>query len=96
MPTFTPTRGFLAEFERLPDQQQAAFRAAVRKLVEDLRRGQIRPGLRITRVRREEGVWEMTWAPDGRATFAYGDEVRPGHPHIIWRRIGSHDILANP
>jgi hypothetical protein len=24
------------------------------------------------------GVWEITFAPDGRATFAYGDEVIPG------------------
>ena len=38
----------------------------------------------------------MTWADDGRATFEYGEEVRAGHPHIIWRRVGTHDILDNP
>jgi hypothetical protein len=42
------------------------------------------------------GVWEMTWAPDGRATFHYGDEIRPGDPHIIWRRIGTHAIFRAP
>jgi len=25
-----------------------------------------------------------------------GIEQRPGEPHIIWRRIGGHDILNNP
>jgi hypothetical protein len=34
--------------------------------------------------------WEMTWAPDGRATLEYGTERRPGEPHVIWRRIGTH------
>lgn len=69
---------------------------AVRKLAADLRRGEIRSGLRVKRVQRREGVWEMTWANDGRATFAYGPEVRPGLLHIVWRRIGGHDILDNP
>jgi hypothetical protein len=38
----------------------------------------------------------MTWAADGRATFEYGQEIRPGEPHIIWRRIGTHDIFRQP
>ena len=42
------------------------------------------------------GVWEMTWAPDGRATFEYGTERRPGEPHGIWRRVGAHDIFRQP
>jgi hypothetical protein len=41
-------------------------------------------------------VWEMTWAPDGRATFAYGPEVLAGQLHIVWRRIGTHDIFRRP
>jgi len=40
-------------------------------------------------------MWEITFAPDGRATFAYGEEVIPGTPHIIWRRIGTHDVLRD-
>lgn len=35
----------------------------------------------------------MTWASDGRAIFHYGDEIHPGEPHIIWLRIGTHDIF---
>jgi hypothetical protein len=38
----------------------------------------------------------MTWAADGRATFEYGQEMRRGDPHIIWRRIGTHDIFGQP
>ena len=28
-------------------------------------------------------------------TFEYGDEIQ-GQPHIIWRRIGTHDIFRRP
>jgi hypothetical protein len=42
------------------------------------------------------GMYELTWAPDGRATFSLGDEVRPGHPHVVWRRIGTHAIFDEP
>ena len=47
-------------------------------------------------VRTHPGVWELTWADDGRATFRYGESRRPGDPHIVWRRVGTHDILENP
>jgi hypothetical protein len=40
-------------------------------------------------------VWELTYAADGRATFSYGDEVVHGEPHVIWRRVGTHDVLAD-
>ena len=40
--------------------------------------------------------FEMTWADDGRATFHYGEEIVSGHPHIVWRRVGSHEIFQNP
>jgi len=38
----------------------------------------------------------MTWAPDGRATFEYGTEVRPGEPHVTWRPIGTYAIFRRP
>ena len=43
-----------------------------------------------------EDVWEMTWAPDGRATFHFGNPVTEGEVHIIWRRIGTHEIFTRP
>jgi hypothetical protein len=27
---------------------------------------------------------------------AYGPEVLAGQPHIVWRRIGTHDIFRRP
>jgi hypothetical protein len=42
-------------------------------------------------------VFEMTWeGQDGRATFDYGPEQRPGEKHIRWRRIGGHEIFDRP
>jgi hypothetical protein len=33
---------------------------------------------------------------DGWATFEYGEALRADDVHIIWRRIGSHEIFADP
>jgi hypothetical protein len=96
MPTYDAYEPFRRDFQRLLPDQREAFMSAVAKLVEDLRRGAFRKGLRIKRVQAHEGVWEMTWAPDGRATFEYGPSVRPGDHHVIWRRIGGHEIFDNP
>ncbi len=63
----------------------------------DLRSGRpLRPGLRVKGMADHPGVFEMTWADDGRATFHYGAAVREGEVHIVWRRIGSHEIFENP
>ena len=96
MPTHAEDESFWVDYARLSPAQRAAFRAAVRKFVHDLRTGTIRPGLRVKGVRTHPGVWELTWADGGRATFRYGESRRPGDPHIIWRRVGTHDILENP
>ena len=42
------------------------------------------------------GVFEMTFAPDGRATFEYGEEVVKGERHVIWRRVGDQSIFRQP
>jgi hypothetical protein len=80
----------------LTPQQQRAFRAAVRKFVRDLTSGSPRPGLRVKGYRGSTNVFEMIWAPDGRALFEHGPPVREGHLHIIWLRVGSHDIFNQP
>lgn len=54
------------------------------------------PALRVKRVQGVNGVWEVSFSADGRATLAYGEEVRSGEPHVIWRRIGTHDVLRDP
>ncbi|MEV6967595.1 hypothetical protein AB0M47_21070 [Hamadaea sp. NPDC051192] len=96
MPTFLALSGFLREFGKLTPAQQAAFRRAVANFVTDLRAGSFRRGLRVKKMAGHDDIWEMTWADDGRATFEYGDPVREGEPHIVWRRIGTHDIFDRP
>jgi len=99
MPTREVLASFWRDWERLTPQQQRAFRQAVAQFIADITAGGQRsfhPRLRVKRVQGHPGVWEMTWAPDGRATFEYGDEVRPGEPHIIWRRIGTHSVFRRP
>ena len=77
--------------------QRRAFLAAVERFVEDLRdRRGFRRSLRIKGVQGALGVFELTWADDGRATFSFGKSVRGDDPHIIWRRVGTHDVLRNP
>ena len=97
MPTFAWLARFGADFDRLTPAQQAAFLAAVAQFVEDLRTGgQFRKGLRIKGVQGASGIFEMTWADDGRATFQYGDALLEGEPHVIWRRVGTHDVFRQP
>ncbi|MFN2496906.1 MAG: hypothetical protein ABR608_13505 [Pseudonocardiaceae bacterium] len=97
MPTFDILARFGDDYRRLTAEQREAFLRARNALVEDLRSGRgFRPGLRIKRVQGTTDVWELTWAPDGRATWQYGTEQRPGEPHVIWRRIGTHAIFRNP
>jgi len=97
MPTHEEWAQFLREFAGLTLQEQTRFLTAVRKMVTDLRTGKgFRSGLRVKRVQGHADVYEMTWAPDGRATFNYGADRRVGERHIVWRRIGGHDILTNP
>lgn len=96
MPTYQARRRFLRDHKALTAEQAAAWEKTLDQFIACLRRGRFEPGLRVKRVQGYPGVWEMTWAPDGRATFEYGDELRSGEPHIIWRRIGTHGIFRQP
>jgi hypothetical protein len=96
VPTHHELPRFLREWGGLRPEQRAAFLAALRLFVEGVKGRKFDPRLRVKRVQGHTGVWEMSWAPDGRATFQYGDEVVPGEPHIVWRRIGSHDVFRTP
>ena len=76
-----------------------AFKRAGDDLVEALASGgpAAIPGkLRVKGVQGHPGAYEMTFASDGRATFSYGDRVKPGKVHILWRRVGTHDIFKRP
>ncbi|MEE1928814.1 hypothetical protein V1J52_11550 [Streptomyces sp. TRM 70351] len=97
MPTFETLPRFTADFQRLTPTQRWRFRRAVLDaFVPDLRTGLFRPGLRIKGVRCAPGLYELTWAPDGRATWSYGREVFAEARHIVWHRIAAHSILNRP
>lgn len=98
MPTYEYPEAFLREFRRLSPEQRERFLGAVAKLVAALRERPPRfpAGLRVKAVQGTLGVWELTFSPDGRATFAYGEQLTPGEAHVIWRRIGNHSIFTAP
>ena len=102
MPTYDLENRFRRDWARLDKNQQKIFREARDRLLDDLkemeagRRSRFRRGLGVKGVKGYSGVFEMRWAPDGRATFSWGEEKRPGQRHIIWRRCGDHEILKNP
>ena len=96
MPTYDILESFWRDFDRLSPTEQREFLAAVQKFLADLRSGKLRTGLRVKGIESARGIYEMTWAADSRATFQYGDPVREGEPHIVWRRVGKHDISDAP
>ena len=99
MPTFETLPRFERDSKILTAQQQAAFRKVVTEaFVSDLAAPDrpFRSGLRVKVVAAHPGVFEMTWASDGRATFSYGDGRIAGQAHVIWRRVGTHAIFTPP
>lgn len=97
MPTYAWLARFGKDFDGLTREQQALFLVAVAQFVEDLQRQRnFRKGLRVKGIRGASGIFEMTWADDGRATFEYGESTKSGEPHVIWRRIGTHNIFDKP
>ena len=96
MATYDTTDSFERDWKQLSDEQKAQFREAARKFNQDLDSGgPFRKGLRVKGVRGFDGVYEMTWADDGRATFQYGHGSQ-GRSHIIWRRVGTHEVFSRP
>jgi hypothetical protein len=97
MPTFKTRPRFRKDFEQLSAASKERFRQAVEKFVEDLDRGRgFRSGLRVKGIQGARGIYEMSWADDGRATFEYGAPVKAGQVHVVWRRIGGHTIFSSP
>jgi hypothetical protein len=98
----------LPRFERnyhgLPDNHRELARRVITEVfqpaAERAAAGEANPwpaGLRVKKVQGHRGVWEMTWSmenPDGRATWEWA-EIE-GEPAVLWRRIGTHRIFAEP
>ena len=97
MPTYEWVARFQRDFEALSSEQQEMFLTAIGHFVEDCKaqRG-FRKGLRVKGIQGATGVFEMTWADNGRATFEYGETRLANEPHIIWRRVGTHAVFTKP
>jgi hypothetical protein len=97
MPTYDTLGSFWRDFDRLTQADQDAFIEAKNKFAEDADSGDFRASLRVKPMHGWAGIWEMSWeGNDGRATFEYGSEHKPGKRHVIWRRIGTYDNFRNP
>ena len=96
MPTNAQADRFRRDFAALTAAQKAAFQAAAAKFGVDLASGGFRPGLRVKGVLGAAGVFQMTWAEDGRASVEFGAAVREGETHIVWRHAGTRDIFTRP
>lgn len=95
MPTWETTRRFERDWRSLDPDDRRRFRVAVGKFAADVAIGRFRKGLRVRRIEGTADIFEMTWAPNGRATFQYGQSRGQG-PRVIWRRVGTHEIYKEP
>ncbi len=97
MPTYEKLPRFAKDYALLSKEEQERFKGAVKRFIEDLRRGRgFRSGLRVKGVEGAPGIYEMTWSPDGRATFHFGAPLVEGEPHVVWRRVGTHNVFGAP
>jgi len=96
VPTFATTPRFRRDLKALSAEQRARFEKTVREeFGPDVDALRWRPGLRVKRVQGVPKVFEMTWVPDGRAPWEFGAPIRDVLQHVIWRRIGTHDIFTD-
>lgn len=99
MPTHGERPAFIRDFNGLSREQQRQFLDTLDKFVADLAakefgsRAKFRKGLRVKPYRGQQGVFEMTWADDGRALFEFGPSRVDGKIHVEWLRVGTHDIF---
>lgn len=105
MPTFTVENRFQNDLERLHRSERDRFNSAWREFRDALAQWEVSSApwppyfpaaLRVKDVNGYPGVWEMTWAMNGRCTWEYGKPVLPDKVHIVWRRIGGHEIFNDP
>jgi hypothetical protein len=102
------TASALADYRRLSDQEQQMFKAALALFNECADRYQATGDprawagrLRVKAVANATGVFEMTWSfrgPDGRATWEWSTTIGEdgSFPVVRWRRVGGHEIFAQP
>jgi hypothetical protein len=97
MPTFAWYPRFGREYLALSRRESATFRRARDRFIAALQaKRPLEAGLGIREMSGHPGVYEFRFSAGGRATFHYGKPVIPGEAHVIWRRIGGHEIYQEP
>lgn len=93
MPTFDVSDQFWNEWDRLHLSRQERFLKARDEFVACLKKKRPFPAhLDIHPLKSQKGVFIFCFGPDNRALFRYGDEQAPGDAHILWLRIGGHEV----
>ncbi len=105
MPTFDVMVRFWSDYESLSSDQKHQFIRARDEFVAIMQEWE-RAGYRgtphfprhlgVKPLKGYRNIWELAWAPDGRCTWEYGAPQRDDRCHVIWRRIGSHNIYDDP
>lgn len=95
MPSYERTRRFDRDLRDLTPAQRKRLAKAFERFDADLATGSFRSSLRVKRVEGTDSIFEMTWAPNGRATFEYGVSQGQG-AHVVWRRVGTHKVFRLP
>ena len=83
-PTYDRTARFDRDWDGLSPTDREHFRQMVTKFVADLETGGSRKGLRVKRVEGTPNVYVVTFAPDGRTTWEYGEPVLEGEHHAVF------------
>ena len=97
MPTYDEVPRFWRDWAALSPEEQKQFRLAVEQIVDDMKaKRPFRNGLRVRAFHNIPGAFEMRWSDEGRALFKYGTSPHQGDTHIIWLRVGTHDIYDHP
>lgn len=103
MPTYERSDEFKSDYRGLTEAERALVREALGWFIDDLKDieagilADFRSELRVKKMRRCPGIWEMTWEKkDGRATFEFGAPVKDDLRHVRWRRLGGHVIFSAP
>lgn len=89
------TRRFEEDWQALTSEQRKAFVAALLNFDADLAGSEFRSSLGVKPVQGAPRAFEMSWAPEGRATFEYGDPVSPERV-VIWRRVAGREAFRRP
>jgi hypothetical protein len=99
---FEVTPAFEGDWARLTESERTSFRAVIRSQFHPACERRLADSsapwpakLRVRKVEKAPGIWEMTWSfsgPDGRATFEWIQiDSEPG---VRWRRVGGHAIFG--